>query len=95
MFSFRFFSSMKEAEEKLETADVLLTFGEDIGASVLNRAKQLKWIHVLSAGVEKMPFSELTKRNILVSNSRGIHAIPMSEHAIWAMLDDVKKSEYL
>ncbi|GAF15513.1 phosphoglycerate dehydrogenase [Bacillus sp. JCM 19046] len=89
---FSFFSSMKEAEEKLETADVLLTFGEDIGASVLNRAKQLKWIHVLSAGVEKMPFSELTKRNILVSNSRGIHAIPMSEHAIWAMLDDVKKA---
>lgn len=89
---FSFYSSMKEAKEKLEQADVLLTFGEDIDVSILSQAKRLKWIHVLSAGVEKMPFSEIAEREILVTNSRGIHAIPMSEHAIWAMLDDVKQA---
>ncbi|WP_054712813.1 D-2-hydroxyacid dehydrogenase [Bacillus sp. JCM 19041] len=89
---FSFFPSMVEAEQELSAAHVLVTFGEDIDEEIVNKAAQLKWIHVLSAGVEKMPLDLLEKKGVVVTNSRGIHAIPMSEHALWAMLDYVKNT---
>lgn len=89
---FKFFSSIKKVTSFTD-ATVLVTFGEDVTPEILNQAKELKWIHVLSAGVEHLPFEQILNRNILVTNSRGIHATPMSEHAMWMMLDYVKRAQ--
>ena len=45
-------------------------------------AKSLKWIMVASAGVEKMPLAEIAKRNIMMTNVRGIHKTPMAESVL-------------
>lgn len=66
-------------EEELEKADVLVTYGEDLNDSRIEIAKNLKWIFVVSAGIEKMPAKAIAERNILVSNVRGIHKTPMAE----------------
>ncbi|WP_400195135.1 D-2-hydroxyacid dehydrogenase [Lysinibacillus telephonicus] len=66
-------------EEELEKADVLVTYGEDLNDSRIEIAKNLKWIFVASAGIEKMPAKAIAERNILVSNVRGIHKTPMAE----------------
>jgi len=44
--------------------------------------KNLKWIHLLSAGVDRYLTEELVNSSILVTNSSGVHAIPIAEHAI-------------
>lgn len=90
--TFSFVSSIEEVPSFKEVT-VLVTFGEDLTDAILEQAPQLKWIHVLSAGVERLPFEQIKERGIRVTNSRGIHAIPMSEHAIWMMLDYVKQAK--
>jgi phosphoglycerate dehydrogenase-like enzyme len=78
--SFYFNGSIND--EEVETADVIVTYGGNIDATVLNRAKSLKWLMIASAGVEKMPLLEIAKRNILMTNVRGIHKTPMAESVL-------------
>lgn len=78
-------------EEALKTTDILVTYGEDLHATHLETATQLKWIMVASAGLEKMPLKEIKERNIVVTNARGIHKIPMAE-TILAHILSIKKS---
>ncbi len=78
-------------EELLKSASILVTYGEDIDASHLKNAEELKWIMVASAGLEKMPLLEIAKRGIVVTNVRGIHKTPMAE-TILAHILSIKKS---
>lgn len=78
-------------EEVLKSADILVTYGEDLLASHIETATQLKWIMVASAGLEKMPFKEIASRGIIVTNVRGIHKTPMAE-SILAHILSIKKS---
>jgi D-2-hydroxyacid dehydrogenase (NADP+) len=45
------------------------------------RARKLKWLHALSAGVDAMLHPELIASPVQLSNSRGVFDIPVSEHA--------------
>ena len=74
----RFFFDDIESE-KLEEAEVIVTYGNDLTQSLIERAKKLKWIMVASAGVENIPASIVLERDILVTNAQGIHRAPMSE----------------
>lgn len=78
-------------EEALVSADILVTYGEDLRAHHIEKAMKLKWIMVASAGLEKMPLKEIASRNIMVTNVRGIHKIPMAE-SILAHILSIKKS---
>ncbi|WP_397539994.1 D-2-hydroxyacid dehydrogenase [Rummeliibacillus pycnus] len=69
-------------EDILKTADILVTYGEDLTERHIEIANQLQWIMVFSAGLEKMPLSEIANRGITVSNVRGIHKVPMAESVI-------------
>ena len=87
---------MKEVgKEELTAADVFLTYGEDMTSDHIQHAKNLKWIMVASAGIEKMPFEELVKRNILVTNARGVHKTPMAEYCLSMMLQVSRQAERL
>lgn len=77
--------------EILKTTQILVTYGEDLHASHLETAGQLKWIMVASAGLEKMPLLEIAQRSIVVTNVRGIHKTPMAE-TILAHILSIKKS---
>jgi phosphoglycerate dehydrogenase-like enzyme len=77
---------ISEAETDLPHAQILITYGEDLTDDIIARCAQLKWIHVLSAGLELMPFNGIAERDILVTNARGIHIIPMAEYTIGLIL---------
>lgn len=47
---------------------------------------RLKWIQLISAGVDYMPLDRLAKKNILLSNGSGIHSIPIAESVIGMLL---------
>lgn len=49
-------------------------------------APHLRWIHALAAGVDTFPFDELRKRDVIVTNSRGIYADGLAEFVIAAMM---------
>lgn len=83
---FIYASNPEEGRSALAEADVLVAFGNGIGEETLDEAPRLKWIHVMSAGLETLPFPKLQDRGILLTNVRGIHAIPMAEYTFAAML---------
>ncbi len=51
--------------------------------SIINNAKQLRWILALSAGVERcVELPSVVSRNLLITNLRGIGSAAIAEHAI-------------
>ena len=76
---------------ELEHAEILITYGEDLTAEHIRTAVQLKWIMVVSAGLEQMPLQEIKEKGITVTNARGIHKTPMAEYALGMMLSHEKK----
>lgn len=69
-------------KEFLKTAEILVTYGEDLTDEHIMQAHKLQWIMVVSAGMEKMPLQKIAERGITVSNVRGIHKIPMAESVL-------------
>lgn len=53
---------------------------------LLARLSGYRWIHFLSAGVEKIWAMDFDKTQPLMTKSSGVHGAPMSEYAIGAML---------
>jgi phosphoglycerate dehydrogenase-like enzyme len=93
---FAFFDSIEEATVALSETEVLVTYGEDLTEEMMaSDFPRLKWIHVISAGLEKMPFDTISKQNIMVTNARGIHQIPMAEYTTGVMLQIVRKQNEL
>jgi D-2-hydroxyacid dehydrogenase (NADP+) len=73
-----------ELGELLQRAEIY--FGYRFLPGDIDRARHLKWIHVPAASVFPLIDLGLTERGIIVTNSRGLHAIPIAEHVIGCML---------
>lgn len=79
-------TDLAHAGEYIAATDILLTWGwMDIRPLYL-AAPRLKWIHALTAGVEQLTFSEIQASDTILTNSRGIHGIPVSEHVFSLIL---------
>lgn len=94
-FEFSFRKDINEAIGDLVEADVFITYGEDLTDEIIVQAKNLKWIMVISAGLDQMPFTTIKEKGILVTNAKGIHKIPMAEYAISMMLQVARQSKKL
>jgi len=84
--SVKFFFDGSAEDKHVEVADVVVTYGSDIDTALLDRATSLKWLMVASAGVDKVPLTEIAKRDIIVTNVSGIHKTPMAESVLAHML---------
>jgi phosphoglycerate dehydrogenase-like enzyme len=92
---FEFYKGMENASESFEEAEVFITFGDDLTGENVRNSKKLKWVMVMSAGVENMPLDICQEKGILVTNARGVHKIPMAEYTIGMMLQYVKQTRTL
>src|SRR3989344_3879135 len=52
----------------------------------IEQLPKTKWLHSFSAGVDRILTPEVAASPVLLSNSRGVHAIPIAEHIIGFML---------
>jgi phosphoglycerate dehydrogenase-like enzyme len=52
----------------------------------LDAAPNLKWVHTSAVAVETLCLNELFARGIVVSNTRGVQAVPIAEHVMAAVL---------
>lgn len=69
-------------------ADVILNGGHigDLLRETFPCAQRVKWIHVLSAGVDKILFPELVASPVPVSNGRGVFKDSLAEFCMAAIL---------
>jgi D-2-hydroxyacid dehydrogenase (NADP+) len=75
-----------KAGPHIAEADALLTFAPMLSARVLEQAAKLKWVQALGTGVDNLTDQPALRKDIIVTNVRGIHGPPVSEAAISAML---------
>lgn len=75
-------------DSKLKSADILIASDPDFLTQ--KKCENLKWIHTTSAGVNKFP-EFISNSKILITNSSGVHPIPIAEHVFGLMLMLVRK----
>ncbi|MEC1719714.1 D-2-hydroxyacid dehydrogenase [Schinkia azotoformans] len=92
---FSFHGAMKEAVTEIDSAEILVSYGGDLNEEVINKAANLKWIMVFSAGIEKLPFETIKQKGILVTNARGTSKIPMAEYTMGMILQVARKTKQL
>ncbi len=93
MFKRKYVKNRLEMIQGIENADVLFSFA--VPEEAIANAKNLKWIHFASAGVDKSLNESLRRKRIKLSCSRGIHANTIAEHVIMQILafsKNLKKS---
>jgi len=57
-----------------------------ITAERVAQCSELRWYHALSAGVDDLPLQQFAKQHVKLTNSSGIHGIPMAEQVMGMML---------
>jgi D-2-hydroxyacid dehydrogenase (NADP+) len=70
----------------MREADALLTFGPHMKDEVLRGADKLKWVQALGTGVDNLIDLPSLKKDVILTNIRGIHGAPVSEAALMMML---------
>ncbi|APX92745.1 hydroxyacid dehydrogenase [Halomonas sp. 1513] len=80
------FADSAEAVPRHANIDVVITPTLPWLPDALARLDSYRWIHFLSAGVEKIWSMDFDKSSIWMTKSSGVHGAPMSEYAIGAML---------
>ena len=80
-------------KEHAPEADVILNGFHDGSAlrAILPLAQRAKWIHALSAGVEKVLSPELVESPIPLTNGRGVFGPALAEFSIGAMFHCAKE----
>lgn len=65
--------------------DAEIAIASAVGGINLNIAPGLKWLHVTSAGVNRLS-EEIIKSDLFITNSSGVHPVPIAEHVFCFML---------
>jgi phosphoglycerate dehydrogenase-like enzyme len=84
------YSKKRELDALLAWADVI--FGLVAPPNTIARAPSLKWIQVISAGVDRWVNTDVWNSRIVLTGTSGIHSTPISEFVISLMLMFVKNA---
>ena len=77
--------SLEDARRVVEDVDVAFT--PFMTPEMVGAARKLRWVHSSAAAVEGLlPLADLARHDIVVTNSRGVQAIPMAEHVMGGLL---------
>jgi len=77
----------KLVAEALKDTEILITFRRRITNEMIQDARKLRWIQVLTAGVDRLPLDMIREKGIMVTSGTGIHRIFMAEYAIASMIN--------
>ncbi len=83
-------TSKEKLDDLLVEAEVI--FGLRFPRDLITRAPKLKWIQVMSAGVNRFLDTEMVESPVIMTNVSGIHAVPISEFVLGLMLMFVKQA---
>lgn len=80
------YKSPKEALPHVSDADAIALWGFQNVEPLLEAAPNVRWVHSLSDGVEKLLTKSMIGRPITLTNSHGIHDRAVSEHTMAMLL---------
>jgi phosphoglycerate dehydrogenase-like enzyme len=83
-------SSKSKLNALLARTDVI--FGLIPPQDILKRAPRLKWIQMMSAGVDRLRGTEIWQSDVIITGVSGIHATPIGEFVLELMLMFAKKA---
>ena len=74
--------------DALPGAEVLFLwdFWSDAVAGTWSSADSLRWVHIASAGVDRLLFPELAASDVVITNSRGVFDEPIAEYVLGMVL---------
>jgi phosphoglycerate dehydrogenase-like enzyme len=78
----RFLHAHNEDDGMELIADAEVAFSAQVYREQLVRGARLRWIHSPAAGVGGMLYPEMRARDVVITNSRGMAAETMAEHAL-------------
>lgn len=73
-----------EVMREIVDADAYVGFG--MPRALFIQTQRLGWIHSAAAGVGSLLFPELLESDVVLTNSAGVHAVPMAEHVLGGIL---------
>ncbi len=77
----------KERDAMMDAApEAEIWFGGGMRPEIFKRCRRLKWIQVISAGVDRYMFRELLDSDVILTNVRGMHAETIADHVFMYML---------
>lgn len=62
--------------------------------SDINKFKNLKFIQLTSAGLDRIPHNYIKEKGISLFNAKGVYSIPMAEWVVLKILEIYKKSKH-
>lgn len=77
--------TVEELEERIHEADVLV-LSSLWNNDLLKKASRLRFVQVVSSGIEQFDLALLSERNIRLANGQGVNAPSVAEHAIGLLL---------
>jgi len=75
-----------EALKHAGWADIVMCFGPQARQDFFRDTPRLKWVHSLGTGTDGITDSPFLSKDVIVTATRGIHGVPMSEMAFLMML---------
>jgi D-2-hydroxyacid dehydrogenase (NADP+) len=77
---------LEDAIAAIPEADIFMGFGANLSRDFFRHSARLKWVHALGTGVDGIVDSPWLAKDVVVTATRGIHGVPMSEAALMMML---------
>lgn len=81
------------SDDALAKVQAVFSYGADLSGDVLDNMPALRWIHIGQSGMEHLPMSLLAERGIVLTNSRGINSVAISEYVLCMMLNVVRRHD--
>lgn len=81
-----------EFSDEIKDVDILICF--DLFDRIdIDKFTNLKWIQLISAGINQVPKDTVIKKNIILTNNRGCYSIPIAEWNVLKVLEMLKNSK--
>jgi len=84
-------SNGDEAMRLLSDADVFIVNPSNWDDELVSAMDEVSWVQATSAGVDCFPVTELKRRDIILTNSAGIHDPAVADHAMTLLLAVTRK----
>jgi phosphoglycerate dehydrogenase-like enzyme len=82
--------SAPSAEALAAVADAEVYFGFGFPKPLFDAAKRLRWVHSAAAGVASALYPEMLASDVILTNSAGVHGVPIAEHVIAGIMHFVR-----
>ncbi|HWR16736.1 MAG TPA: D-2-hydroxyacid dehydrogenase [Terriglobales bacterium] len=86
---FVYLRSYDNIEQDIRDADVIVT--SSLRPEQVRLAPRLRWIHSTTAAVHQLLIPEIVNSDIILTNARAVHGLPVAEHVLALMFALAKR----